>query len=156
MLWSPNYTEYIHYRYFFIQLFDFNAHNFKEVAWEYRFVFDCLFNFVCVFLSHFFGEHAITWHKNWNFLGCSFRGFALSILNCLGYFDFFFVFEPFPTYRHFLMPMQQTTFENIVTNEKLLLLSQYFQLNLIIKTLIYWEFSRFSQRFSKSSAADLL
>ena len=45
--------------------------------------------------------------------------------------------ERFPTHRHFLMPLQQTTFENIVAkgeiahDEQFLLLQQCFQFNAI-------------------------
>ena len=48
------------------------------------------------------------------------------------------LYLPFLTYRHLLMPLQQTTFENIVTiveiaqNEQLLLLPQCFQLFSVI------------------------
>ena len=55
------------------------------------------------------------------------------------------------------MHLQQTTFENLVTqNEQFLLLPQCFQLFLIILLLFMEIFHVFVYKFSNSSAADLL
>ena len=68
----------------------------------------------------------------------------------------------FPTYRRFLMPLQQMTFENIVTkeeiahNEQFRLLPHCFQLYSVIKPLFKGIICSFAKIFSKSSAADLL
>ena len=69
------------------------------------------------------------------------------------------VYLTLPTYRRFLAPLQQTTFENIVTkeeNEQFLLLPQRFQLfSVIIPTFIELFFV-FAKMISKSSDAELL
>ena len=71
--------------------------------------------------------------------------------------------KPFPTYRQrFLMPMQQTTFENIVTkeeisqNEQFLPLPQCFQLLSVNIPSFIGIFYIFVYMFSKLAAADLL
>ena len=69
--------------------------------------------------------------------------------------------KPFPSYRRrFLMPLKQTTFENIVAREEiakqLLLLPQCFPLLAIDYLFNYKDFPLFDKISSKSSAADFL
>ena len=65
-------------------------------------------------------------------------------------------------YRHFLVPLQQMTIENIVEkgeiahDEQFLLLRQYFQLFSTNKLSLTEIFCNYATMFSKSSAADLL
>ena len=69
---------------------------------------------------------------------------------------------PFPTYRHFLTPLQQKTFENIVVKGKITHdeqfphLPQCFQLFSAIKSRSIEIFYVLAVLFSKSSAADML
>ena len=73
-------------------------------------------------------------------------------------------FNPFSPSRHFLMPLQQMTFENtvakgkIVQNKQFLLSPQCFQLySITILSVSYIEiFSYFANILSRSSAAELL
>ena len=66
------------------------------------------------------------------------------------------------SYRRFLTPLQQTTFENIVAKveiahkEQFNPLPQYFQLNLKIILSLIDSFHIFAYMLSKSYAADLL
>ena len=69
---------------------------------------------------------------------------------------------PFLTYRRFLTPQQQNTFENTVVNgeiahtEQFLHLAKCFQLYSMIYFVMYAVNHHFNQLISKSSAADLL
>ena len=68
---------------------------------------------------------------------------------------------PFPSYRRFLTPLQQTAFENIVAKEEIahdeqfLLLQQYFPLSVIGFPFSYRDFPFFDKIWSNSSAAEL-
>ena len=65
--------------------------------------------------------------------------------------------EPLPKYRHFLMPLQPTNFEMVVTNWAISAFATMFQLYSI---LLFFHWRRFSNLFaniiSESSAGDLL
>ena len=70
--------------------------------------------------------------------------------------------KPFPSSRHILTTLQQTSFENIVTKEEIACFEQLFSFLTMFKlffsnyTFIYRDFQCFAWVISKSSAADLL